>query len=98
MKRALDPFLPVLGVIGLIALWYLAVWNQIVDPVLLPSPTDTFHAMYKGMAGGGLGHDFVMSVERPVVCTLISAAIAIPIRMFLGASERLYRSLEFVID
>ena len=42
MKKAFDPFLPVLGVVGLIALWYLAVWKRIVDPVLLPSPADTF--------------------------------------------------------
>ena len=40
MRRALDPFLPVLGVIGLIVFWYLAVWGRIVDPVLLPSPTE----------------------------------------------------------
>lgn len=98
MKRALDPFLPVVGVIGLIALWYLAVWKQIVDPVLLPSPTDTFRAMYKGMAGGRLGYDFLMTVERTILSTLIAAAIAIPLGIFLGASERLYRSLEFVID
>ena len=98
MKRALDPFLPVLGVFGLIALWYLAVWKQIVDPVLLPSPIDTFRAMYKGMAGGRLGFDFLMTVERTVLSTVIAAAIAIPLGIFLGASERLYRSLEFVID
>ena len=35
MKR-LDPLLPIVGVIGLIAIWYVAVWYQIVDKVLLP--------------------------------------------------------------
>ena len=48
MKR-LDPFLPVVGVVGLIALWYVAVWSKVVDPVLLPSPADTFRAMWKGL-------------------------------------------------
>lgn len=98
MKRSFDPFLPVLGVIGLIALWYLAVWNRIVDPVLLPSPADTFRAMYKGMAGGRLGFDFIKTVERTVYSTLIAAGVAIPLGIFLGASERLYRSVEFVVD
>ena len=98
MKRPFDPFLPVLGVIGLIALWYLAVWNRIVDPVLLPSPADTFRAMYKGMAGGRLGFDFIKTVERTVYSTLIAAGVAIPLGIFLGASERLYRSVEFVVD
>jgi ABC-type nitrate/sulfonate/bicarbonate transport system permease component len=98
MRKAFDPFLPVLGVIGLIALWYLAVWIRIVDPVLLPSPTDTFQAMYKGLAGGRLSFDFVKTVERTILATVIAAAIAIPLGIFLGASERLYWSVEFVVD
>ena len=98
MRKAIDPFLPVLGVLGLIALWYLAVWYRIVDPVLLPSPGDTFRAMYKGMAGGRLSFDFIKTVERTVLSTLIAAGIAIPLGIFLGASERLYRSVEFVVD
>lgn len=98
MRKALDPFLPVLGVAGLITLWYAAVWYRIVDPVLLPSPGDTFQAMYKGMAGGRLGFDFIKTVERTVISTLIAAGVAIPLGIFLGASERLYRSVEFVVD
>lgn len=98
MRKAVDPFLPVLGVLGLIALWYLAVWYRIVDPVLLPSPGDTFRAMYKGMAGGRLSFDFIKTVERTVLSTLIAAGVAIPLGIFLGASERLYRSVEFVVD
>jgi NitT/TauT family transport system permease protein len=99
MTRGLfDPFLPILGVLGLVVLWYVAVWYQVVDPVLLPSPTDTFKALYSGLAGGRLGFDFVKTVERTVYATLIAAAIAIPLGIFLGASERLYRSVEFVVD
>ena len=96
--RRLDPYLPVLGVAGLILLWYIAVWTQLVDPVLLPPPTDTFHAMWTGMVSGKLGSDFFHTVERTIYATIIAAVIAIPLGIFLGASERLYRSLEFVID
>src|SRR5262249_4501941 len=77
-----DPFLPIIGVVGLIVIWYLAVWYQVVDPVLLPSPVDTFRALWNGMAGGRLGFE----------------AIAIPLGIALGASERGYRSVEFVVD
>jgi NitT/TauT family transport system permease protein len=97
MKR-LDPFLPIVGVAGLIIAWYLAVWCQVVDPVLLPSPAKTFWALWKGMAGGALGFDFFKTVQRTIISTLIAAAIAIPLGIFLGSSERLYRSVEFVID
>jgi NitT/TauT family transport system permease protein len=91
-------YLPVVGVIGLIILWYLAVWAQIVDPVLLPSPTDTFRALWNGMLHGKLGADFIKTVLRTTYATLIAAAIAIPLGILLGSSEKLYRSVEFVID
>ncbi len=96
MKR-IEPFLPVVGVVGLIALWSIATWMRVVDPVLLPSPLATFQAMWKGL-GGQLGHDLVITAERTALATLIAAVIAIPLGIFLGSSQRLYRSLEFVID
>jgi ABC-type nitrate/sulfonate/bicarbonate transport system permease component len=96
--RRLDPYLPIIGVIGLIVLWYIAVWAQVVDPVLLPLPTDTFRALWTGMIGGKLGADFWHTLERTFLATIIAAVIAIPLGIFLGASERLYRSVEFVVD
>src|SRR5262245_10506571 len=96
--RRIDPFLPIAGVVGLILLWYVAVWNKIVDPVLLPSPTDAAAALWKGMSGGKLGIDFLRTVQRTVASIAIASVIAIPLGIFLGSSERLYRSVEFVID
>ncbi len=94
----LDPYLPIIGVLGLVAVWYLAVWYQIVDPVLLPSPVDTLRALWNGIAGGRLGFDFMRTLERTILATLIAAAIAIPLGIALGSSERVYRSVEFVVD
>src|SRR5207302_9690038 len=93
-----DPYLPIIGVVGLIVIWYLAVWYQVVDPVLLPSPVDTFRALWNGIAGGRLGFDFMRTLERTILATLIAAAIAIPLGIALGSSERVYRSVEFVVD
>lgn len=96
--KQVDPFLPIAGVIGLVIVWYLAVWFQVVDPVLLPSPGETFVALWKGMSGGELGVDFAKTVWRTILSTVIAAVIAIPLGIFLGSSEKLYRSVEFVID
>ena len=93
-----DPYLPVVGVTALILIWYVAVWYEVVDRVLLPSPFDTFQALWKGMTGGRLSFDFWRTVERTTLATLIAAAFAIPLGIFLGASEKIYRSVEFVID
>jgi NitT/TauT family transport system permease protein len=66
--------------------------------VLLPSPASTFHAFWQGMDGGTLGFDFVKTVYRTAMSISIAAVIAIPLGIVLGSSERVYRSLEFVID
>jgi sulfonate transport system permease protein len=91
-------FLPVIGVAGLVAIWSLVTWRQWVDPVLLPSPISTFRSLWRGMDGGPLGFDFVKTVYRTAASTAIAAVIAIPLGIVLGSSEKLYRSLEFVID
>jgi len=99
MKRLnLEPLLPIIGVIGLIAVWYLAVLGEVVDPILLPPPTTTFRAMWNGMLHGKLGGDFLKTVERTALATVIAAVIAIPLGILLGSSEKVYRSVEFVVD
>jgi NitT/TauT family transport system permease protein len=86
MKR--ESLLPLVGVAGLIVVWYLAVWARVA----------AFAALVKGMAGGKLGYDFWRTVERTAYATAIAAVIAIPIGVALGSNERIYRSVEFVID
>lgn len=97
ITKRLEPFLPVVGVIGLLAIWSLATWRQWVDPVLLPSPLSTFNALWSGLHGV-LGFDFVKTIYRTAASTLIAAVIGIPLGIVLGSSEKVYRSLEFVID
>ena len=96
MKR--DMFLPVVGVVVFLAAWYVLVWIRIVDPVLLPSPDAMFVALVKGMAGGPLLTDFLRTVERTGYAIAIATAFAVPVGIVLGSSEKLYRSVEFIID
>lgn len=93
-----EPLIPFIGVTGLVILWYLAIKFRIIDPVLLPSPLVTIEAMWKGFSGGKLGTDFLITVQRTGLAIALASAIGIPIGLILGASERIYRSLEFVVD
>src|SRR5450432_422272 len=97
-SKRFEGLLPLVGVAGLLLVWSFVTWQQWVDPVLLPSPMATFRALWAGMNGGVLGFDFIRTVYRTAASTLIAAVIAIPLGITLGSSERLYRSLEFVID
>jgi len=47
---------------------------------------------------GKLGVDFIKTVERTIYSTVIAAVIAIPLGILLGSSEKVYRSVEFLID
>jgi ABC-type nitrate/sulfonate/bicarbonate transport system permease component len=97
INRRTDPLVPLIGVAVMLALWYLAVRTRVVDPVLLPLPTDTARAAWKGF-NGKLGTDFLITLERTALAIALASAIGIPIGLILGASEKLYRSLEFVVD
>ena len=104
MRRAVanalvaQALLPCVGVVLLLALWYLASWARVVDPVLLPSPVAMITALWRGMSAGSLAHDFMRTVERTTIAMAVAALIAVPLGILLGSSERLYRSVEFVID
>lgn len=89
---------PFWGVLFLLAVWWLAWQAEVANPVLLPSPQAAMGALWDGLVGGGLWGDFASTVMRTMTSFLCAAVIAIPLGIFLGSTEGLYRSLEFVID
>ena len=54
-KQRLGGFTPLAGIAGLLVLWQIAVLVEVVDPVLLPTPAETFAAVWNGMVGGDMG-------------------------------------------
>ncbi len=99
-KRGLDftRWLPLAGPLALFLVWDLAVRLALVSPVLLPTPAATLGALAKGMAGGPLLTDFIASVSRSLQAFVIAAVIGVPLGVLLGSNEKLYRSVEFLID
>ena len=93
-----DSFLPVIGVILLLVVWYALIKGHVIDPVLLPTPVVTLQAVWTGFTHGKLGLDFWITVQRTAAAVALASLIGIPAGLVLGASERVYRSLEFVVD
>lgn len=89
---------PVIGAVALIAIWAFANVAGLVDPVLLPSPLQSWNAFVDGMAEGTLGHDFIRTIVRTMLSFVIATIIAVPLGVALGSSDKLYRSVEFLID
>jgi NitT/TauT family transport system permease protein len=87
------------GLFILLAVWQLTVSLRLVDPVLLPGPSATFSALWQSISTGGpLVHDFNKTIIRVLQGIVIATVVGLPAGVLLGASERLYRSVEFIID
>lgn len=89
---------PLLGAVLIIFIWWFAHEVKLVDPVLLPSPGESLEAFWKGLTQGTLWGDFYKTIVRTFASFIIATAIAVPLGILLGSSERVYRSLEFAID
>jgi len=86
---------PLLGALGLIALWYLAVWAKIVDPALLPAPHAAAIALWNGMQGGKLYFDFLTTVRRTAYAVR-SSGESLP-QTFVGLRSGVALALVIVI-
>lgn len=93
-----DRLLPFIGPVALFIVWDLVVRLGFIKPILLPTPADTLVALVTGLAGGPLLADFAVTVWRTVQAFLIAAVVGVPLGVLLGSNERVYRSVEFLID
>ncbi len=98
LQQRLGLLAPLAGVLVLVGAWGIASVIKVVDPLLLPGPFETFGALWQGLVGGGLSHDLLVTVQRTLLSFLIALAIGVPLGVVLGASDKVYRGIEFVID
>jgi ABC-type nitrate/sulfonate/bicarbonate transport system permease component len=90
--------LPLAGPAAFLLLWWGICSLHVVRPVLLPTPLATFAYMFDALLHGSMLTDAFVTISRVVVAFLIGAAIGIPLGVAFGSNERLYRSVEFMID
>jgi NitT/TauT family transport system permease protein len=91
-------WLPLIGPLVLIAVWSLLVQSKAVNPILLPGPGVTLAHLWNATVGGTMGADFLATLSRTAQAFAIATVIGVPLGVALGASEPLYRSVEFLVD
>jgi ABC-type nitrate/sulfonate/bicarbonate transport system permease component len=96
--HVVDRFLPLIGVLVLFGVWWLIAVSGWVNPVLLPTPIATLSTLITGMFTGAMLPDFVATLLRTFSAFLMAAVIGVPMGVALGSSEKIYRSVEFLID
>lgn len=97
-EQLLGRLQPLVGVLLLVLFWELAFEMRLIDPVLLPSPAQSFDAFWRGLQEGSLWADLQRTVIRTAASFAIALVIAVPLGILLGSSDKVYRALEFPID
>ncbi|HYH08479.1 MAG TPA: ABC transporter permease [Thermoanaerobaculia bacterium] len=76
-----------------IAIWEALARAEVVNPLVLPAPSQVLARWLEYARGGELHRDAFSSVYRVIVGFLIGTALAIPIGLAMGASRTAYAYL-----
>jgi NitT/TauT family transport system permease protein len=86
------------GPVLLFGLWYAAGALGLLNTRLIPPPDATLATTWTALTEGTMLYDLVQTLSRVLSAFAIAAAIGVPVGIVIGANERFYRSVEFLID
>jgi NitT/TauT family transport system permease protein len=89
---------PLVGPAALLLVWGLVHATGLINPRLLPSPLATLRSIAELAATGELLADVGRTLGRTLYAFAVAASSGLPLGILIGANERVYRSLEFLID
>jgi len=87
-----------IGPILLILIWAVVAQLQFIDKFFLPGPFTTIKKLFELVVNGGILGDLSSTLGRVLLSFVIALIIGLPLGLFLGRSEKIYRSVEFIID
>jgi len=90
--------LPATGPLLLVGLWWLLAATGLLNIKLIPAPGPTFVTTWNALLHGTMAHDLVQTLVRVLYAFAVAAGIGVPLGILVGANERVYRSIEFLID
>ena len=91
------PYLPVVGLVGFVALWSIISGLELVRAAFLPSPMETLKAMGKMIGDGTLFREGWASLQRVLLAVTLSAVVGIPIGILMGAFGRVEGLLKWLV-
>ena len=91
-------FQPAVGPLLLLLLWWVGSASGLLNSKLIPEPGATLATTWQALVSGSMGHDLKQTLMRVVYAFAFAAGLGVPIGILIGAKERIYRSVEFLID
>lgn len=87
-----------IGPILLIIIWAVATQLQFVDRFFLPDPWIVIKKLIELIGSGSILGDLFSTLWRVMLAFIIALIIGLPLGLWLGQSEKIYQSVEFLID
>jgi sulfonate transport system permease protein len=91
-------FHSLVGVAVLLMIWELVSGLKLLDRFFLPGPTETLAELCRLVASGLIVPDLLATLGRVGFAFAVALAGGVPLGLILGGSERVYRSVEFIVD
>jgi NitT/TauT family transport system permease protein len=88
----------IIGPIAFIAIWFVVTRLNIFDPLLLPDPFLTIKEALIRLGDVTFLQDILSTLVRFTISISIAVILGLPTGLLLGMTERIYRSVEFLID
>ncbi len=82
----------------LLAVWFLVTATRIVDPFFLPSPVTVGKQLVSMLIQADIYQHLLKTFYRMMMGYLLAVAIGVPLGIILGYWEKVYESVEFIID
>lgn len=87
-----------IGPVALLLAWGIAAGTHVVSAKLLPGSIDTLASLRDSLLSGDMFLDVGPTLQRVMFGFVIAVAVGLPIGIVLGASQKLYKTVEFLID
>lgn len=87
-----------IGPILLILIWAVAAQLELIDKFFLPDPFTTIKKLFELLLSGAILGDLFSTLERVALAFIIALVVGLPLGLILGRTEKIYRSVEFIID
>jgi len=82
----------------IIFFWFIVTTFEMISPLFLPTPQDVFFKMIDLFSQGDIYLDIFYTLYRTFFGFIIACLIGIPIGLLMGYSDKIYSSLEFIVE
>src|SRR5882724_967526 len=87
-----------LFVLGVAVVWELTGQAQLINPLVVPPLSKILRIFWELSWSGQIPWQVIVSMKRAAVGYFLAAAVFIPLGIFMGLSQRIYRMLEVVVE